>query len=335
MVSKIAAKKELAAVAKELVKKPKGILAMDESTGTIEKRLIAVGLKSTEDVRRAYREMIVTTKGLGKYVSGTILFDETFWQKGKDGTRLIGHLKKQKIILGIKVDTGPKDNPNFSGGKITEGLETLPERLPKYRKDGAKFSKWRAVLTVDFSKENSKALVENMIRMAKYAKLCQDNGIVPIPEPEFIMDGSHGIDDCYKKTKEALTVLFSKMKEEGVYLPGILLKPNMIHEGKDSKEKNEAAVIAKKTIKVLKECVPKETGGIVFLSGGLSDDDATNFLKEINKSASDLPWNVSFSYGRALQDASLKRFAKLYPGNASEAQDILLKRAKACSDAVK
>ena len=321
--------------AKELVEKPRGILAMDESTGTIAKRLESVGLQNNEENRRDYRHMIVSAQRLGKFISGAILYDETFWQV-KDGKKLIDFLKEQNIKPGIKVDTGAKENPNFPGGLITEGLDGLPERLKKYYANGAVFAKWRAVITVVDSPENSALVLENMKRLAKYAKMCQQAQIVPIVEPEVLMDGSHSIDQCYKKTHEALSVLFRELKKAEVNMKAVLLKPNMIIDGKDSNIKSTPQVIADKTVQVLKKCVSPEVPGVVFLSGGLSDDDATLYLKLMNQPHINVPWKLSFSYGRALVSASLKKFAQFHPkGPYTEAQKVLLKRAKACSDATR
>lgn len=323
---------EITRIAKKLVEKPKGILAMDESTSTIGRRFADVGLKNTEENRRAYREMLITTPELGKYISGAILFTETLYQKTKNGIPFTEILNQQGILPGIKVDLGTRDYPNFPNEKVTDGLDKLGERLKEYKQQGAVFAKWRAVYTIAEELPTGACIYANAQRLAEYSGLCQENGIVPIVEPEVLMDGGHELADCYRVTKNILDVVFTKLIENRINLEGIILKPNMIVPGDSCEKKYTENEIAENTIEVLKATVPISVPGIAFLSGGLSDESATRYLSTMNKSYPDLPLALTFSFGRGLQREALKEFAKHY--NVKSAQDIVRKRAMETSLAV-
>ncbi len=296
----------LADIAKKIVADGKGILAADESTGTIEKRLNSIGVESSEDARRTYRELLFTTPNLKNYISGVIMYDETFHQKSSNGVFFRDMLKKMGIAPGIKVDTGAKDLSGFEGEKVTEGLDGLRERLAEYSRLGAEFAKWRAVIQVLPEGPNDYCLHANAHALARYAKLCQENNIVPIVEPEVIMDGPHSIEQCKSATTSALKALFAELLAHRVDLDGILLKPNMVLPGSKSGSTATAEDIAKHTIETFRETVPSTVPGIVFLSGGQADIDATVNLNAMNAAYKDLPWKLSYSYGRALQSPALK-----------------------------
>ena len=301
---------ELNKVAEAMVAPGRGILAADESTGTIKKRFDALGVESTADTRRDYREMLFRTKeALSKYISGVILYDETIRQNAKDGTPLVKLIAQAGALPGIKVDKGVKPLPNCPGEVVTEGLDGLGERLAEYRGLGAKFAKWRAVIDIGEHGMPSYTCVNaNAHALARYAALCQDQGIVPIVEPEVLMDGGHDIDRCAEVTTWVLKETFQALFFNRVALEGMVLKPNMIVPGKKSGKRASVGEVAEKTLRVLKECVPAAVPGIAFLSGGQSDEDATAHLDAINKTGP-LPWHVSFSYGRALQAAPQKTWS--------------------------
>jgi len=293
-------------IAKQMVTPGKGILAADESSGTIKKRFDSISVESNEENRRNYRELLFQNRNaMENYISGVILFDETIRQESKDGTPLVKVISDSGSLPGIKVDTGAKDLAFNSNEKITEGLDGLRERLKEYHSLGAKFAKWRAVITIDKSNPSDLCINSNAHALARYAALCQENNIVPIVEPEVLMDGEHNIDKCYEVTKKTLGKVFEELLGHGVNLKGICLKPNMVIDGSLYSEKSSKEEIAKKTIACFKEVVPEEIPGIVFLSGGQSELEATENLDQMNK-ISDFPWNLSFSYGRALQASALK-----------------------------
>jgi fructose-bisphosphate aldolase, class I len=318
---------ELNKVAEAMVAPGRGILAADESNGTIKKRFDALGVEATEDNRRDYREMLFRTKdAMSKYISGVILYDETIRQKAKDGTPLVQIITQAGSLPGIKVDKGTKPLPNCPGEVITEGLDGLRERLAEYRGLGAKFAKWRAVIDIATGPVPSYTCIRtNTHALARYAALCQDEGIVPIVEPEVLMDGDHDIDRCYQVTEMVLKLQFEELYFQRVALEGIVLKPNMVVPGKKSGKKASVEEVAEKTVRVLKACVPAAVPGIAFLSGGQSDEEATAHLDAINRMG-DLPWNVTFSYGRALQAAPQKKWSGKSE-NVAAAQRALNHRA--------
>jgi fructose-bisphosphate aldolase class I len=312
--------------ARELVAPGKGILAADESTGTIKKRFDQIGVESTEETRRAYRQMLFTTPGIGDHISGTILYDETIRQTTDDGTPFPEVLEKSGVIPGIKVDTGAKPLALFEGETVTEGLDGLRERLAGYRELGARFAKWRATYFIAEDRPTEFAVLANGHAMARYAALCQEAGLVPIVEPEVLMDGDHDIDACETATGRALEVLFTQLLAHRLDLAGTLLKVNMVLPGKGSPNQVDDAAITDATLRTLQAHVPADVPGIVFLSGGMSDEQATSRLNEMNRRG-DAPWQLSFSYGRALQQASLKAWG----GRAEQveaAQAALAHRAR-------
>jgi fructose-bisphosphate aldolase class I len=287
----------------------KGILAADESSGTIKKRFDAIGVDSTEDNRRDYREMLFrSNEAMSKYISGVILYDETIWQKAKDGTPLVKIIEQTGAIPGIKVDEGTKPLPNCPGEVITVGLDKLADRLPKYYEQGARFAKWRAVIDIGAGIPSYNAVHANAHALARYAALCQAAQIVPIVEPEVLMDGDHDIQRCDDVTTWVLNETFRELFFAKVALEGMVLKPNMIVPGKKSGKKASVQEVAERTVKVLKNCVPGAVPGIAFLSGGQSDEEATAHLDAMNKIGG-LPWALTFSYGRALQAAPQKAWS--------------------------
>ena len=312
--------------ARELVPPGKGILAADESSGTIEKRFDQIGLESTEDNRRAYRQLLFTTPGLGEHISGVILFDETIRQSADDGTRLTEVLEKAGVIPGIKVDTGAKPLALFEGETVTEGLDGLRERLSEYGELGARFAKWRATYFIGDGRPTDFAVLANGHGMARYAALCQEADIVPIVEPEVLMDGDHDIAACEDATGRALHTLYEQMSEHRIDLAGTLLKVNMVVPGKGAPTQVDDATIAEATLRTLKAHVPEEVPGIVFLSGGMTDEEATSRLNEINRRGGG-PWAISFSYGRALQAQPLKAWGG-DANNVEAAQAALAHRAR-------
>jgi fructose-bisphosphate aldolase, class I len=300
---------ELNKVAEAMVAPGRGLLAADESTGTIAKRFDAIGAPSTPDSRRDYREMLFRTpEAMSKHISGVILYDETIRQNAKDGTPLVKVIEKAGALPGIKVDKGTKPLPFFPNEVITEGLDGLRERLVEYRGLGAKFAKWRAVIDIGAGIPSYACIMTNANALARYAALCQDEGIVPIVEPEVLMDGDHDIDRCYLITEWTLKTVFEQLYYQHVALEGMVLKPNMVVPGKKSGKRASVAEVAEKTIKLLKGCVPAAVPGVAFLSGGQSDEDATAHLDAMNKIGG-LPWPLTFSYGRALQAAPQKAWA--------------------------
>jgi fructose-bisphosphate aldolase, class I len=312
--------------ARELVAPAKGILAADESTGTIKKRFDQIGIESTEDTRRRYRQMLFTTSGLGEHISGVIMFDETIRQATDDGIPFVKVLEAAGSIPGIKVDTGAKPLALFPGETVTEGLDGLRERLAEYRELAARFAKWRATIIIGSGIPTDFAIHANAHAMARYAALCQEADIVPIVEPEILMDGGHDLAACEDATGRTLDALFDQMSAHRLDLPGTLLKVNMIVPGKDSPAQATDSEIAEATIRCLTSHVPAEVPGIVFLSGGMSDEEATNRLNEMNK-VGGFPWELSFSYGRALQHPALAAWG----GEASKVADgqaALAHRAK-------
>jgi fructose-bisphosphate aldolase class I len=296
---------ELNRIARGMVASGKGILAADESSGTIKKRFDAIRLDSTEEHRRTYREMLFTAPGAAEWVSGVILYDETIRQKTRDGTPFPQYLTKQGMLPGIKVDMGAKPLAGFTGETITEGLDGLRERLIEYRGLGARFAKWRAVIDIGDGLPTWFAVKANAHALARYAALCQENDIVPIVEPEVLMDGGHSIERCEQVTEEVLATVFRELFEHRVYLEGMVLKPNMVISGKKAANRAAPQAVAEATVRVLKRHVPPAVPGIAFLSGGQSPTDATLHLSLMNKLGS-LPWSLTFSYGRALQDTALK-----------------------------
>ncbi len=317
---------ELNKVAEAMVKPGRGILAADESTGTIGKRFETIGVPSTADTRRDYREMLFrTTEAMSKYISGVILYDETIRQNAKDGTPLVKLIEKTGTMPGIKVDKGTKPLPNCPGEVITEGLDGLRERLIEYRGLGAKFAKWRAVIDIGNGIPSYECISANAHALARYAALCQDESIVPIVEPEVLMDGDHDIDRCYKITEWTLKTVFEQLYYARVALEGMVLKPNMVIAGKKSPKRAGVEEVAEKTVRLLKSCVPAAVPGIAFLSGGQSDEDATAHLDAMNR-LGPLPWPLSFSYGRALQHSPQTTWSGK-PENVAAAQRAFNHRA--------
>ncbi|MGA2776256.1 MAG: class I fructose-bisphosphate aldolase [Steroidobacteraceae bacterium] len=317
---------ELSAIARAMVAKNKGILAADESTGTIGKRFSGIKLESTEENRRTYREMLFTTPGVSDYISGVIMYDETIHQKTKQGVAFPTYLAQLGILPGIKVDTGAKPLAGFPGETITEGHDGLRERLAAYHKLGARFAKWRAVIDIDAGIPTAYAIDANAAALARYAALCQEADIVPIVEPEVLMDGAHSLERCEEVTGAVLDRVFGSLFAAKVFLEGIILKPNMVVPGKKSGEKASPEQVAEATVRVLKRHVPAAVPGIAFLSGGQSSVEATQHLHLIN-ARGPLPWAVTFSYGRALQDTALSAWS----GQAASyalGQQALFKRAK-------
>ncbi|MPZ58137.1 MAG: fructose-bisphosphate aldolase class I [Rhizobiales bacterium] len=317
---------ELNKVARAMTAPGKGLLAADESSGTIKRRFDAIGVESTEENRRDYREMLFrATEAMSKSISGVILYDETIWQKAKDGTPLVELIKKAGSLPGIKVDEGTKPLPNCPGELVTIGLDKLADRLPKYHEQGARFAKWRAVIDIGPGIPSYACIRANVHAMARYAALCQTAQIVPIVEPEVLMDGGHDIDRCAEVSEFVLKEQFQELYYQRVALEGIVLKPNMVIAGKKSAKQASVEEVAEKTVKVLKACVPGAVPGIAFLSGGQSDEDATAHLDAINR-LGPLPWSVTFSYGRALQAAPLKTWSGK-PENVAAAQRAFAHRA--------
>ena len=319
--------RELDNVARQLVIPGKGILAADESGGTIGKRFASVGVSSTEGTRRDYRELLFTTPGLNQFISGVILYDETIRQKSADGKQLVRGLIDQGIMPGIKVDKGAKALAGFPGDKITEGLDGLRERLAEYAELGARFTKWRAVISVGANNLPSHtALQANAMALARFASLSQEAGLVPIVEPEVLMDGSHFIERHEEVTSAALELVFRALVEHRVRLEGILLKPNMVLPGTTSGQTSSVDEVAEATLRCLRRNVPPAVPGVVFLSGGQSDVNATEHLNAMN-AMNRAPWAMSFSFGRALQAPALALWAGK-PANVSLAQRALLHRAR-------
>ena len=323
----------LQATARALVADGRGILAADESTGTIKKRFDSINVESTEANRRDYRELLFTAPGAGNHISGVILFDETIRQSAADGTPMVEIIQDAGIIPGIKVDKGAKPLAGHPDETVTEGLDGLRERLEEYADLGARFAKWRAVYRIGETIPSPACITTNAHALARYAALSQEAGLVPIVEPEVLMDGDHDIDDCAEVTEEALRTVFAELAVQEVLLEGMLLKPNMVLSGKDCPEQAGVEEVAARTLRCLRRTVPAAVPGMVFLSGGQSDEAATLHLNAMNKlagraSAEPAPWKLSFSYGRALQAAPLKAWAGDHDKLAA-AQAALMERAKA------
>jgi fructose-bisphosphate aldolase class I len=317
---------ELTTTATALVAPGKGILAADESSGTIAKRFKSIEVESTEEHRRAYRELLFTTEGAGEFISGVILYDETIRQRAADGTPLPEVLRRQGMIPGIKVDTGTTGLAGFPGEKITEGLDGLADRLAAYRELGARFTKWRAVITIGDGIPTDGCIRANAEALARFAACSQEAGLVPIVEPEVLMDGDHTIERCYQATADTLAAVFAALRRHRVRLDGMLLKPNMVVSGKDCPTQAGVEEVAAATVACMRDHVPASVPGLVFLSGGQSDEDATAHLNAMNRLPG-VPWQLSFSYGRALQAPALKAW-KGEPANAAAAQQAFHHRAR-------
>jgi fructose-bisphosphate aldolase class I len=319
---------DLATIAQAMVAPGKGILAADESTGTIERRFAGIKVECTEANRRAYRDMLFSTRGLGQFVSGVILYDETIRQKASDGTPFVELLAKNGILPGIKVDTGAKDLALCHEEKVTEGLDNLAKRCAEYAKLGARFAKWRAVITIGAEIPSSTCIAANAHALARYAAICQQAGLVPIVEPEVLMDGSHTIERCEQVTEWTFNAVYEALYMNRVNLESSVLKPSMVISGKDCARQAGVEEVAERTVRTLKRTVPAAVAGIAFLSGGQSDETATAHLNAMNRMfAGKLPWPLSFSYGRALQQPSLKAWRGA-SANVPAAQAALLHRAR-------
>jgi len=319
---------QLAETAVAMVDPGKGIIAIDESSGTIAKRFAAVGIENTEENRRAYRELLLTTPNLSEYISGAILFDETIRQKTKDGVPFAKYMADNGMIPGIKVDKGTHPLAGFPGEVVTEGLDGLRARLEEYYKLGARFAKWRAVINIGDDIPSGTCIEANAHALARYAALCQEQGLVPMVEPEVLMDGNHDIDTCFEVSEVTLRALFDALYNQNVALEGTILKASMVLPGKDCDEQASVDEVAEATLMCLKSAVPAILPGIVFLSGGQSDDDATAHLDAMNRMGPN-PWPLSFSYGRAMQSAALKLWSQDLAGNYAAAQATVYERAKA------
>eukprot|EP00232_Nephroselmis_pyriformis_P003622 CAMPEP_0182907008 /NCGR_PEP_ID=MMETSP0034_2-20130328/34168_1 /TAXON_ID=156128 /ORGANISM="Nephroselmis pyriformis, Strain CCMP717" /LENGTH=359 /DNA_ID=CAMNT_0025042839 /DNA_START=31 /DNA_END=1110 /DNA_ORIENTATION=+ len=322
---------ELVATASAIATPGKGILAADESTGTIGKRLSSIGVDNIEENRQALREMLFTTPGIDKYLSGVILFEETLYQKTKDGRPMVDILKGLGIIPGIKVDKGVVILPGTKEETTTQGIDGLGARCAEYYKAGARFAKWRAVLKIGDGCPSEHAIHENAYGLARYAAICQENGLVPIVEPEIITDGSHSIETCAAVTERVLAACYKALSDHHVLLEGTLLKPNMVTAG-SAAEKPHPELVAKLTLRALQRTVPPAVPGIVFLSGGQSEEEATMHLNEMNRLPTTKPWTVSFSFGRALQASTLKVWGGKAE-NMERAQGNFLERCKANGEA--
>ncbi len=326
-------KKILKDTIQQLFANNKGLLAMDESTSTCNKRFAAVGIPQTVEMRRKYRELIVATPDLNESIGGAILFDETIRQKTKEGIPMAEALIKAGIIPGIKVDEHANPMAGFPNEKITEGLDSLRERLAEYKKMGARFAKWRAVITIDAGIPTTQCIEANAYALARYAALCQEADIVPIVEPEVLMNGNHSVQQCFDVTEQVQKILFYKLYKYRIKLEGMILKPNMVIQGLKSNEKNSVDKVAEATVNCLLESVPASVPAIAFLSGGQSPEEATAHLNAINKKFKNrLPWIVTFSFARAIQQPALEAW-KGKDSNVKAAQQILYNRAKLDSTA--
>jgi fructose-bisphosphate aldolase, class I len=318
--------RNLEETARALVAPGKGILAADESSGTIKKRFDSIGVESTEENRRAYRDLLFTTDGAADYISGVILYDETIRQSALDGTPFPKLLESQGIIPGIKVDIGAKPLANAPGETVTEGLDGLRERLEEYRDLGARFAKWRAVITIGEGIPSEYCIWTNAHALARYAALAQEAGLVPIVEPEVLMDGDHSIETSFDVTSRTLHAVFTELRDQRVHFEQMLLKPNMVLSGYDAPARAGVQDVAEQTVRCFRRHVPAAVAGIVFLSGGQTDEDATAHLNAMNAMGPH-PWELSFSYGRALQAPSLKAW-RGDPANVPAGQAAYLQRAK-------
>jgi fructose-bisphosphate aldolase class I len=317
---------DLESIARALVAEGKGILAADESSGTIKKRFDSIGVESTEDNRRDYRDLLFTTEGIEEFISGVILYDETIRQTTEDGTPFPASLQERGIIPGIKVDMGAKDLAGAAGETVTEGLDGLRERLAEYYELGARFTKWRAVITIGPGLPSDYCVWVNAHALARFAALSQEAGLVPIVEPEALMDGEHSIDESYRVTVRTLQALYTELFDQRVEREGSLLKTNMVVSGYDASEQADLDTVADYTIRALTNTVPAAVPGVVFLSGGMSDEDATARLNAMNQRGPH-PWELSFSYGRALQAPALKAWGG-DAANREAAQQAFYRRAK-------
>ena len=321
--------KNLEAVAETMVLPGKGILAADESTETISSRLSQINTESSFETRNAYRDLLFSAEGIEEYISGVIMYDETFRQSSiADGKPYPEYLMDKGILPGIKVDTGAHDLSGSEGEKITQGLDGLDDRLKEYRKMGARFAKWRAVINITEDNPSGYCISTNAHALARYAGLCQANDIVPIVEPEILMDGSHDIDDSFVVTEEVLHTVFFELYSQGVQYEQMILKPNMVLSGYDANDRASVDEVADATLQCFARTVPAAVPGIAFLSGGQSDEDATSHLNRMNQILDEnKPWNLSFSYGRALQQPAIKTWLGKSE-NVTAAQDALINRAK-------
>jgi fructose-bisphosphate aldolase class I len=319
--------RELAATAAAMVAPGKGILAIDESGGTIKKRFDTIGVESSVENRRAYRDLLITADGLAQFISGMILYDETIRQATRAGAPFPEVLKKTGILTGIKVDAGAKALAGAAGEQVTEGLDGLRERLAEYKKLGAAFAKWRAVITIGKDLPSQYCIDANAHALARYAVLCQEAGIVPIVEPEVLMDGSHTLEQCFDVTENTQFALFRELHRQRARFEHLVLKPSMVISGKDCAQQAGVQQVAEATLQCLRRTVPAAVPGIVFLSGGQSDELATAHLNAMNVQRAALPWALSFSYGRALQAPALKAW-KGQPARVPAAQKALYHRAK-------
>jgi len=318
---------DLVSIAETMVAEGKGILAIDESSGTIAKRFKSIGLDNTEEHRRAYRELLLTTPGLGKHISGAILYDETIRQSTREGVSFVKVMEKAGVLPGIKVDTGAHPMAGHPGEKITEGLDGLRARLEEYRALGARFAKWRAVITIGENSPTSSCVDANAHALARYAALCQEAGIVPMVEPEVLMDGAHSLDESFEVTEAVLRSLFSQLYDQNVLLEGTILKASMVISGSEAQNRAGIEEVAEATVQCLLNAVPAALGGVVFLSGGQSDEEATAHLDAMNR-LGDFPWPLTFSYGRALQAPALKVWGENPAANVAAAQKKLAHRAR-------
>jgi fructose-bisphosphate aldolase class I len=318
---------DLAATANAMVAPGKGILAADESTGTMTKRLQAVGVESTEDSRRRWRQLLFTSERIGNWISGVILYDETIRQATDDGVSFVDVLEAQGVFPGIKVDTGAKPLAGAPGELVTEGLDGLRERLAEYRELGARFTKWRAVISIGDGKPSPYCISVNAHALARYAALAQEAGLVPIVEPEVLMDGSHSIERCFEVTEATLHAVFAELYAQRVRLEGIVLKPNMVLSGKDASNRATPDEVAEASIACYRRSVPAAVPGLAFLSGGQTDEEATLNLDALNRRADGLPWQLSFSYGRGLQATPLQIWVG-ERANVPKAQEAFQLRAR-------
>ncbi len=317
----------LESTAREMVSAGRGILAMDESTGTCTSRFEKLGVPSTEENRLGYRSMLITAEGLSRFISGAILFDETIRQKVNDETPFANYLNSAGIVPGIKVDTGAKALAGHPGEKVTEGLDGLRERLQEYVSLGARFAKWRAVITIGDGIPSDGCIMANAHALARYAALCQEADVVPIVEPEVLMDGDHTIEECRDVTHRTLKTVFQQLDNQNVALSGIVLKPNMVLSGKECTTQAGVAEVAEQTVDCFLDCVPASVPGVAFLSGGQTDEQATLHLNKMNQLDVKVPWRLTFSYGRALQQAPLKTWS----GDNSKTTEVhqqILQRAE-------
>jgi len=317
---------DLVIVAQAMVAEGKGILAIDESTGTCKKRFDSIGVDCTEENRRQYREMLLTTPGLGNHISGAILFDETLRQSTAEGVSFVDTMQNAGIMPGIKVDAGAHPLAGHPGEKVTEGLDGLRARLEEYVSLGAKFAKWRAVITIGEDMPTGACIEANCHALARYAALCQEAGLVPMVEPEVLMDGSHSLDECYEVTEATLRALFNQMYEQNVLLEGAILKASMVISGSNAQDRADVDDVAGATVQCLLNSVPPALAGVVFLSGGQNEKEATAHLDAMNK-LGNFPWPLSFSYGRALQAPSLATWGEDTVANVAPAQRKLAHRA--------